>query len=645
MRIVRLVFCVLLSILCMSGLVLSQDDVDLILERVSEASDGRSSDAVILLDSTHVTIDEDGAYEAVVHMQTLLLSWEAIDAYGQVSLPYREGDESLELLYARTILPDGNVVVLDEARISRSSIVEGWGADAFSELQQINFHFPALRPGVVIDYAFSFVQQTPLIEGAFSDDWYFDAWDPVLESEYILNVPKEMDFTWKAKGIQLEPSIQSTSERIEVTIRTSDIPGIHYESQMPSLLAVGASVSFSSVESWEDVSRWWWNLASHTWHVSDAIRELALELTNDAMTRDEKVAALYDYVSRNVRYVSLGLGTSGFEPRSADETLATQYGDCKDQTALLLALLASVGIEAFPGLLNTAAGYQLDWLAPPSPRAFDHVIVAVSDETGAYRFLDPTCDLCTARSIDSFIAAHKVLLAMENPTLETVQVAVPTPMAAESYVRSTLRGTLQEDGVLRLETEAITSGDHDIGIRSLFLYYRPTDRRNLLASIVDYSLPQAVLLDYAHSDLDDLYSPVSYSVYYEREDAVRWLSNGMGLLPLPVGASLPLPSDYSEAVAVLERVHPLVTLAERIEWFGGIDVGAHDVVELPEAIRVENEVGVFSSQYRLEGSEIVYERILQLDVPDISADQYPFYRALVRAMLEDSEASAVLQRL
>ena len=86
----------------------------------------------------------------------------------------------------------------------------------------------------------------------------------------------------------------------------------------------------------------------------------------------EKARALYDWVSRNIRYVAVYLGSGGYVPHSADEVLANEYGDCKDHVVLLQALLAAAGIDSVPALINFGSSYTLPKVG--SFASFNHVI-------------------------------------------------------------------------------------------------------------------------------------------------------------------------------------------------------------------------------------------------------------------------------
>lgn len=80
-------------------------------------------------------------------------------------------------------------------------------------------------------------------------------------------------------------------------------------------------------------------------------------LSDDPKVRVEAALAL---VQDRIRYVALAMGTGGLVPADASETWARRFGDCKGKTALLLALLHAVDIEAEPVLVSTAFGDGLD---------------------------------------------------------------------------------------------------------------------------------------------------------------------------------------------------------------------------------------------------------------------------------------------
>jgi hypothetical protein len=97
-----------------------------------------------------------------------------------------------------------------------------------------------------------------------------------------------------------------------------------------------------------------------------------------ATSSDPKVqaAAALQLVEDAVRYASNDAQTDGFLPPSADMTWLRRWGDCKAKSALLVALLRPLGIQADPILVDTEEGDGMDAMLP-ALALFDHVIVRV----------------------------------------------------------------------------------------------------------------------------------------------------------------------------------------------------------------------------------------------------------------------------
>lgn len=98
----------------------------------------------------------------------------------------------------------------------------------------------------------------------------------------------------------------------------------------------------------------------------------------------DRASAALKLVQQDVRYIYIGLNAGNLTPTSADETWQRRYGDCKAKTALLLALLGELGIEAEAVLANNSGGDDgLDGHLP-NPQMLDHVLVRAKIDGVAY---------------------------------------------------------------------------------------------------------------------------------------------------------------------------------------------------------------------------------------------------------------------
>jgi hypothetical protein len=128
-----------------------------------------------------------------------------------------------------------------------------------------------------------------------------------------------------------------------------------------------------------------------------------------------------------VRYVALLLGDGNYKPMSADEVWAQRFGDCKGKTALLLALLDRLGIQAEPYLASIQFDDGLEKQLP-SLAMLDHVYVRAHVGSEIY-YLDGTnFGQRTLEELRVPTTIHGLPL-LENGTLLTapdVQASAPT---------------------------------------------------------------------------------------------------------------------------------------------------------------------------------------------------------------------------
>lgn len=100
-------------------------------------------------------------------------------------------------------------------------------------------------------------------------------------------------------------------------------------------------------------------------------------------TPQARAAAALRLVQDDVRYLALSMGEGGYVPMTADEVWRSRYGDCKGKTALLLALLHGLGVEAEAALVSTTTGDGMpDRL--PAVGWFDHVLVRATIDGAIY---------------------------------------------------------------------------------------------------------------------------------------------------------------------------------------------------------------------------------------------------------------------
>lgn len=219
----------------------------------------------------------------------------------------------------------------------------------------------------------------------------------------------------------MPPAIRNLDHAVEFRF---DNPGISTPpKEAPARYQWQRALEYSDFADWPAVSR-----------VFDPLFTKAAQLAKDSPLKAEarrivaenasafdRASAALKLVQQDVRYVYVGLDRGNLTPASADETWQRRYGDCKGKTALLLALLGEMGIEAEPVLANNnGADDGLDQRLP-NPRMFDHVLVRAQIDGAAY-WLDGTMPPVVPPSADPTLPYRWVLpVTRQGSALEHLQ--------------------------------------------------------------------------------------------------------------------------------------------------------------------------------------------------------------------------------
>ncbi len=243
-----------------------------------------------------------------------------------------------------------------------------------------------VRPGDIVDYAYTVRGRNPVLGGKFSDSFSIGWGIGVARERVRILCPAGRKLQYRTVGAEAEPSVTSAKGVVEYLWELSDLAPVLDEDLTPSWHVSYPWIEISEFADWAAVRKWALPLYPPA-ALPKGIKTLTSEWGRSA-TAAQKLEAALDYVQQEIRYVGVELGEGSHKPRSPAVVYAQRFGDCKDKTYLLCSILADMGVKAYPVLVNTYARASVaDFL--PSPYNFNHVIaaVAVGDERV---FVDPT---------------------------------------------------------------------------------------------------------------------------------------------------------------------------------------------------------------------------------------------------------------
>lgn len=197
----------------------------------------------------------------------------------------------------------------------------------------------------------------------------------------------------------------------------------------------------------------------------EAVKQAAqvTEACNDTIS---KVKALYAYLRKKTRYVSISFGIGGYKPHDAAMVDRTGFGDCKDLSNYMKNLLKTVGVDSYYCMIDTY-GRKLE-NSTVSATAFNHVVLAVPAGTDTL-WLECTNTSFPLGYRHSDVAGHQLLLldgknsrlvkagsytAAANSSLCEYHVSLEDPQNVQLSCRKVLSGKFIEPYIGFNESEA-----------------------------------------------------------------------------------------------------------------------------------------------------------------------------------------------
>jgi hypothetical protein len=326
-----------------------------------------------------------------------------------------------------------------------------------------------IRPGDVLDYSWSVNGANPILGGRYTDEFDLSSGVPSRHIRHRLLWPKNRDVKWRGA----HPASETHGDELTLTWEARDVPALDVEDSIPSWYEPWQSVQVSEFETWHDVALW----ASAMFQLDERslleVRELANELRARHETRDAQITAAIRFVQDDIRYLGLEMGRNSHQPHQPWETLDARWGDCKDKSLLLVALLRELGVEAYPALVNTRLQHRLGERLP-SPFLFDHVIAQVidggqtywvdgtiSDQGGTLATLDTPSDGRALVVRPETAALAKVLTTAKAKTrVEQTYTSTKYDAPAQLEVRTTYSGSDADDMRSQLATLSLEDYAH-----------------------------------------------------------------------------------------------------------------------------------------------------------------------------------------
>jgi len=340
-------------------------------EALPSEEDYPETGAVILLDEAHVEISrlEKLPFSTLHRHRIVKILNETGYHHANFIIPFN-GNTKITHIEARTIRPDGSIILLDKGNIFETSLYPDYVF--YSDIKCKRLAMPAVEPGSILEFRW----KLQVRNFSFWTRWPFQHTNPILISRYTVRCPRSWDFKWKSYQLDIMPEIISSEGSYAVyQWEVRDMPPIHQEIGRPHGLTQIPGLMFSPVglTDWNDLSQWYYDLAKDRMKVDRMIKQFTDSLTDHANNNLEKLKSIYQFVRDRIRYLAIEIDIGGYQPHYASEVYTHLYGDCKDMTTLIIAMAEAIGLDVDPVLISTWQNGDLD-TSLVSPAHFNHAI-------------------------------------------------------------------------------------------------------------------------------------------------------------------------------------------------------------------------------------------------------------------------------
>ena len=585
---------------------------------------------VIDSSATVVSMHADGTGTRLQTFAVHIQSDSALRSFGIVSIAYPRSSESAEFVYARARHADGTIQPTPTSDAIEQPAPVTREAPFYSDIQVKQLPIKNLSVGDTLEWQARTTIQHPEVPGQFwgqetvtdgvvSRNEVFELRTPLSVHPTIWTNPRsKVTFAETTEGSErvdrwshsdLRPTVGPTAEAAKLAeekrVRTPEEQLDLTEGKLPTF-------AWTTFPDWATVGAWYRDLSTGRATPDAAIKARVADLTAGKSSDLDKAQALYTYVSSQIRYIGVAFGIGRFQPHTAAEIFANQYGDCKDKYTLLAAMFTAAGLHSDPALIGAGIRFNP---AVPSPAAFNHLISHLTLD-GHEVWLDPTTEVAPWRALVPVIRDQQALVIplVDEPAILRTPADLPYAPFSTSVVTGALDTSLNSDSAIVLTFH----DDNEIGLRAVLRNISAADygtfAQNLMANLGFGGTTSEAVIDH----LTDPSQPLVIRFHYHRTRDASWGDNRITATFQPIG--LPAFSPDKPPVSAIQLGVPrsetsTVAVALPTGW----------QVELPEAVHAHTSFANVDVTFRRDNGKLLEERkltVLKKEVPVADFKQY-----------------------
>jgi transglutaminase-like putative cysteine protease len=400
---------------------------------------------------------------------------------------------------------------------------------------------------------------------------------------------------------------------------------------------------------WRALGQWITTLEAGRSDPTPEITAKAQELVAGAPDFYTKLKNITEYIQKNIEYFIVMRGIGGMQAHYASDIFRNRYGDCKDKTTLLIAMLQAVGIKAWSVSLDDRRGV----VDPDAPSlAGNHMIAAIeipadvndkrlmamvkANDGKRYVIFDPTNERTPVGNLPDYEQGSYGIFAAGGASQI---IALPVlPPDANGKERSG-NFALAADGALSGTVDTTSIGPLGAYLRIGLKETTQQEQREAVERSVAHDLPGVVLDSFKYVQSSDLDKPLELHYKVTAQQYAHQAGPLLLVRPRVLG-------DYAVPFDDKPRKVP-IDLDATGRWHDSYDItlpAGYVVDETPDPVDVDMDFASYHASVTAKGDVLHYEMVYVVRQVQIPADRAADFRKLESAILSDEKGTAVLKK-
>ncbi len=616
-------------------------DIQKMIESAGGTSEYPDADSIIIQEDIEVTYQDNGDYTTRERSLVKILTENGKKDYSTLAFSYHRRYQSVEIPSASVIYPDGSLFEIPKDAVKDTTEAETQEMNIFEEnFRRKSITVPNLSVGCCIAYEAVTITKA-LLKDNYTDVFMFQGSEPILSKKVTINGPASKPLRYIVKNGSLTFKETKQGNRIIYQWEAQKVPMIVTEPGMVPISDVGTKLVMGTFKDWKEISRFGDSLNYDKIDSTPDMKETVKKLTSGLATEDEKILAIFRFISQKIRYMGSAMDVGAFiEPHKASYTFEKQYGVCRDKSVLMASMLREIGVQCDDVLINV----NIATVTEIPTVFFQHAICAVKKKDGPVIFMDPTLEISSSMGESYTGDKHVLLLTKEGNDL----AVVPHVPAERSLGTIEAATSLDKDGTLTGKVHLSGTGYYDFVLRSINREYTAVQFERLVSRLGTKFHPKTTVSEVVSSNPTDLSKPYSFS--FKLATPSYAVPAGKYLLfPLPLSTScfdLVVSRDFSEYTRLKERKYPLglFSTCGCVQKDSLSIPEGYAIVSLPPSLTLKKGPITASMEVKAEGRTITFKSDCRIEKARLTPLEYQDLRSVAIELKRFGRSMVILEK-